>query len=263
MFKPASIIVTGASRGLGAAVARWLGARGAAVTLFSRDRTTLEPVARSVRELGGSPLIVEGDAADHRSCNRAVEAAVAAFGRLDGLVNNAGALEPVAALADTDPEQWRANVGVNLLGPYYMMRAAIPALRETAGRIVNISSGAATKAIRGWSAYCVTKAGLNRLTAVVAVEEPLITVTSLRPGVVDTDMQALIRREGPGVMDPDKVAYFETLKQDGRLEPPWLPARSAAWLALEAPNPWSGRFVEYDDPEVTQPAEKLLGPGPI
>lgn len=263
MPKTASIIVTGASRGLGAATARWLGARGASVTLYSRDRAALEPVAQSVRELGGSPLIVDGDVADHHSCDRTVEAVVSAFGRLDGLVNNAGVLEPVAALSDTDPEQWQANVSVNLLGPYYMMRAAIPALRETAGRIVNISSGAATKAIRGWSAYCAAKAGLTHLTEVVAVEEPSITLIALRPGVVDTDMQAVIRREGPGVMDPDKVTYFEALKQEGRLEPPWVPARSAAWLALEAPSSWSGRFVEYDDPEVTQPAEKLLGPDPV
>lgn len=263
MTQNVSVIVTGASRGIGAATARWLGTAKAAVTLFARSRDALENVAADVAARGGNPLVFDGDVSDPNVCERAVAAAIAAHGRLDGLVNNAGILAPVSAMADTEPDAWRHNMAVNLMGPFHMMRSAIPALRDSRGRIVNISSGAARKAIPGWSAYCTSKAAVTHLTAVVAAEEPRITAVALRPGVVDTDMQALIRREGPGVMDPEQARYFESLKQDGRLEPPWVPARAVAWLALHAPAEWSGRFLEYDRPEIATPAGTLLGPRPL
>ena len=140
--------------------------------------------------------------------------------------------------------------------------AAVPALRAAPGRVVNISSGAAVKPIGAWSAYCAAKAALTHLTAVLAVEEPRIISVALRPGVVDTEMQAVIRREGPSAMDPERAAYFVQLKEEGRLEPPWVPARAAAWLALHAPPSMSGRFVEYDDPRVAEPALSLFGASP-
>ncbi|MFZ7127909.1 MAG: SDR family NAD(P)-dependent oxidoreductase [Desulfobacterales bacterium] len=258
-----AIVVTGASRGLGAAAARWLGHAGCGVVLFSRNREALFQVAASVEDLGGTPIVVPGNVSDPDACRQAVSAALDRFGRLDGLINNAGTLDPISVLSDSDPSAWRTNIDINLMGPYFMMRHAIPFLRETRGRIVNISSGAASKAVRGWSAYCAAKAALTHLGAVVSVEEPSITAISLRPGVVDTDMQAEIRSRGGGVMDPENVAYFEALKTEGRLEPPWVPARSAAWLVLDAPRDWSGRFVDYDDPQVKGPAGEWLGPGPV
>jgi NAD(P)-dependent dehydrogenase (short-subunit alcohol dehydrogenase family) len=187
-----------------------------------------------------------------------VETTLHHFGRLDGLVNNAGILAPLAAIGQSDPDTWARNIAVNLLGPFYLIRAALPALRNAEGRVVNISSGAARKPIGAWSAYCAAKAALTHLTAVLAVEEPRITAVALRPGVIDTAMQALIRREGPEAMDPEKAAYFRQLKQDGRLEPSWMPARSAAWLALHAPKELSGRFVEYDDPRIADPARAMF-----
>lgn len=256
------ILVTGASRGLGADIARWLGRAGARVALAARSEAPLAEVARSVEALGGRALILPGDVSDRTACDRAVEETLDRFGRLDGLVNNAGRLPPVAAIERSDPEAWERNIAVNLLGPYYLLRAAVPALRAAPGRVVNISSGAAVKPIGAWSAYCAAKAALTHLTAVLAVEEPRIISVALRPGVVDTEMQAVIRREGPSAMDPERAAYFVQLKEEGRLEPPWVPARAAAWLALHAPPSMSGRFVEYDDPRVAEPALSLFGASP-
>jgi NAD(P)-dependent dehydrogenase (short-subunit alcohol dehydrogenase family) len=104
-------------------------------------------------------LPLTGDVAREPDCRRVVADTVDRFGRLDALINNAGILGPVARLADADPGEWQYNLAVNLLGPFYLARAAIPHLRSTRGRIVNVSSGAAVKAIEGWSAYCVAKAG--------------------------------------------------------------------------------------------------------
>ncbi|WP_373498238.1 SDR family NAD(P)-dependent oxidoreductase [Desulfococcus sp.] len=253
------ILVTGASRGLGADIARWLGRAGVRVALVARSEAALADVARSVAASGSEALTLPADVSGREACDRAVEKTLGRFGRLDGLVNNAGVLPPVMSIERSDPEAWGRNIAVNLLGPYFLIRAAIPALRAAGGRVVNISSGAAVKPIGAWSAYCAAKAALTHLTAVVAVEEPRIIAVALRPGVIDTEMQALIRREGPSAMDPERASYFTKLKEEGGLEPPWVPARSAAWLALHAPPSLSGRFVEYDDPRVAAPALAFFG----
>ena len=253
------VIVTGASRGMGAAAARWLGKAGAAVVATARDQQSLADVADDVAARGGDPLPLPADVSDPESCVRIVKEALGRFGRLDGLINNAGVLEPVARAAAADRDAWRYNIEVNLMGPYYMTAAALEPLREARGRIVNVSSGAAVNAVAGWSAYCAAKAGMTHFTRVLAVEEPDVTAISLRPGVVDTQMQGVIREKGPGNMDPDKTDYFQNLKAEGKLEPPEVPGRSMAWLALRAPREWSGRFVEYDDPGILDPARAMLG----
>jgi NAD(P)-dependent dehydrogenase (short-subunit alcohol dehydrogenase family) len=139
------------------------------------------------------------------------------------------------------------------------MHAALAYLRNTGGRIVNVSSGAAQHPIAAASAYCAAKAALNQLTHVLAVEEPQITTIAVRPGVVDTAMQALLRDEGPRVMPPDQAEYYQMLRLEGRLEPPSVPARSIAWLALAAPKAWSGTFINYDDPPIISASRSLFG----
>lgn len=253
------VLVTGASRGLGAAIAAWLGRAGAAVVLAARSGDRLGTVASEVRRLGGEARVVAADLAYPESCFDLVEAGLKEFGRLDAVVNNAGVLGPIAPLERSNPVDWGRNLQVNLLGPYYVTRYALPALRKASGRLVNISSGAALKAVAGWSAYCVAKAGLLQLSRLVAVEAPEVVSVSLRPGVVDTEMQETIRREGLNGMPPDLVEHFRALKEQGRLEPPEVPARSAAWLALHAPREWSGELIPYDDPRLMGPAVALLG----
>jgi len=255
------IIVTGASRGLGASIAAWLGRAKAIVVLVARNRRALKHAAAQVQDQGGTAFVLAADVAHADECASIVTQTIETFSRLDALVNNAGVFGPLAAVADTNPDQWRRNLEVNLLGPYYLTRAAIAPLRRHRGRIVNVSSGAANHPISKASAYCAAKAGLNHFTCVLAQEEPLLTVVAVRPGVVDTAMQAYIREQGPGVMEPDQIAYYQNLKTEGLLEPPFVPARVIAWLALNAPEALSGEFLSYDDQRVRQPSEAFFGPG--
>jgi NAD(P)-dependent dehydrogenase (short-subunit alcohol dehydrogenase family) len=255
----AVVIVTGASRGLGAAIARWLGKHRAGVALLARTIPALEAVAADVHNLGGEPLVIAADVADFHSCRRATEKTLARFGRLTAVVNNAGTIAPIAPAGAADASAWQRNIAVNLVGPFNMVRSALAALRRHRGRIVNISSGAAEHPIEGWSAYCAAKAGLTHFTRVLAAEEPAITPVALRPGVVDTQMQEAIRTHGREAMSEERVKYFIELKKSGRLAPPDVPARAAAWLALCAPRALSGAFVEYDDPRIAEPAIALLG----
>lgn len=185
-----------------------------------------------------------------------VDKAVSTFGKLDGLVNNAGSIEPIAPLSNCDAEAWAKAIEVNLTAPAILMGAALPHLKKSGGKILNISSGAAVKVVQGWSAYCTAKAGLLHLTKIAAAENPALSFFSLRPGVVDTQMQSEIRNS-QGMTQAD-LAKFQKLKDENQLEPPSVPARSAAWLVLHGPLERSGEFIEYSDEEVIKGVEKLF-----
>ncbi len=253
------ILLTGASRGMGAEIARWLAKAGTRLTLVARSADSLEKIAEEIRRLGGEGLPFSADIAGQTGCNEAVRETLDRFGRLDALINNAGLLGPLARVADANPDAWRYNIEVNLLGPFFLTHAALPHLRAAHGRVINISSGAAVKSVQGWSAYCTAKAGLTHFTRILAEEEPDVVSVAIRPGVVNTRMQEMIREEGPGAMSEDKVDYFQTLKSENKLEPANVPARAAAWLALHAPQEMSGEFVDYDDARIAEPAAAVFG----
>jgi NAD(P)-dependent dehydrogenase (short-subunit alcohol dehydrogenase family) len=253
------VIVTGASRGLGAAVARWLAKARAAITLIARSEDRLKDVAGEIRSLGGKPLVFTADVSSSDACRKAVKLTLDKFDRIDALVNNAGIIQPISSITLTEPDDWRYNIEVNLLGPFYMIQAAISSLRSQNGRIVNVSSGAATRVLENVSAYCAAKAGLNHFTRVLAEEEPELTAVTVRPGVVDTDMQATIRNKGKNAMPDEQLTYYRQLKAHGKLEAPEIPGRSIAWLALHAPTEFSGQFFDYDDPRIAKPAQRAFG----
>jgi NAD(P)-dependent dehydrogenase (short-subunit alcohol dehydrogenase family) len=156
----------------------------------------------------------------------------------------------IAPIAEVDPDAWEDNLAVNILGPFFLVQAALSHLRQYQGRVINVSSGAAVKATPGWSAYCVSKAGINHFTRMMAAEEPEITTVALRPGVVDTEMQATIRQEGGDGM-PHAVhdRYIQYYRED-ELLPPEVPGCALAVLALYAPRAWNGQFLAWDSEQV-------------
>ena len=233
------VIISGASRGVGAATARWLASTGSAVTLISRSSGALKDIAEEVQRLGGTPLAFKADISDAGACRAAVSKTLDRFGRLDALVNNAGIIEPIASIADADTARWQYNIAVNLLGPFYLVREAIAELRKQRGRVVNVSSGAATVTVAHVSAYCAAKAALNHFTRVLSAEEPRLTVMAVRPGVVDSRMQETIRHDGPDVMTAEQVMYYRNLKERGELEAPELPGRACPMAMVLSSMPHS------------------------
>lgn len=252
-------IVTGASGGLGAAIACWLAKVGTRVVLAARNEDRLRQTSQKIEQLGGNSLIVKADIADAEACRKVVDTALDQYQRIDALVNNAGIIAPLSSIAEADIALWRAAIDINLLGPFYLTHLALASIVSVNGRVINISSSAANIPLPAASAYCASKAALTHFNRVLAEEEAKITAVSIRPGVVDTPMQDQIRREGPAAMQPDQIAFYRDLKIQGQLEPPEVPGRSIAWLALYAPHRMSGNFVNYDDPDIAGPALDIFG----
>jgi 3-oxoacyl-[acyl-carrier protein] reductase len=192
-------IVTGASRGIGAAAAEAMAAAGAAVMLTARDGALAAEVVGRITAAGGKAEAMACDVSDFVAVERLVARTVERLGRPDILINNAGVIEPIALLADSDPSAWARSIEINLIGAYNAVRAVLPAmLAASGGTIVNVSSGAALRPLEGWSAYCSGKAGVAMLTQAIKLElvERGIRVFGFQPGTTDTDMQVKIRASG-------------------------------------------------------------------
>ena len=221
-------LVTGASRGIGEAAARRLHAAGANVVLLARSSDAVERIA------GERALATTCDVADHEGVERTVEAATERFGGVDVLVNNAGLLDPIARVADADPAGWGRAVDVNLKGAFHAVRAVLPGMKAAGGGvIVNVSSGAATSALEGWSHYCASKAAALMLTRCIHKEEAQngIRVVGLSPGTVATDMQRTIRASG--------INPVSKLDWDRHIPAEWV-GEAVAWLATNAARVWDG-----------------------
>jgi NADP-dependent 3-hydroxy acid dehydrogenase YdfG len=226
------VLITGASRGIGAQAARAFAQAGAQVGLAARDRSALDALAV---ETGA--LALSCDVADRRQVEAAVATMVDRFGRLDVLINNAGVIDPIGTLRDADPDAWGCAIDVNLKGVFFGMRAALPVMEaQGAGTIITVGSGAAHNPLDGWSAYCASKAGAWMLTRVADVEArgAGLRIMSLSPGTVATDMQRTIRDSG--------VNAVSRLDWSAHIPPDW-PARALVWMCTPDADEWVGREV--------------------
>lgn len=234
------VVVTGASRGIGAAAARALAAEGGAVALLARSAAACEELAAEIEGAGGRALAVGCDVADGRSIAAAVRAVREGLGRADALVNNAGTVEPIGKLGDCDPAAWMRSLEVNLGGPVRLLHALLPDLLAGGGTVVNLSSGAAHRPLEGWSAYCAGKAALAMLTRSLHLEygHEGLRVFGFGPGVVDTEMQVLIRASG--------VNEVSRLPR-ASLAPAERPGRVIAWLCGPEADDLAGQELSIRD----------------
>ncbi len=236
-----TVMITGASRGIGAAAARVFASAGANVALLARSKGDIGDIAR---EIGAKAVAIACDVSQYREVEAAVAACVDGFGGLDVLINNAGVIEPISHLASADPEEWGNVIDINLKGVFHGMRAAMPVMQAAGGgSILTISSGAAHGPVEAWSHYCASKAAAAMLTRCVDKEaaDKGIRAIGLSPGTVATEMQREIKASG--------INPISQLDWDDHIPADW-PAKALLWMCGGDADDWLGQEISLRDDDI-------------
>ena len=231
-------MITGASRGIGAATARVFAQAGAKVVLLARDG---DAVATLAGEIGPAAIAVPCDVSRFWEVEAAVQATLKTFGRLDILIGNAGVLKPITPLADADPEEWGHVIDVNIKGVFNGVRAVLPVMQDQgSGTIITVSSGAAHGPMEGWSAYRTSKAGAAMLTRAAHLEHGGrgLRIMGLSPGTVATQMQRDIKASGENPVSQ--------LEWEDHIPPEW-PGRCLLWMCGPEGNAYAGEEISLRD----------------
>lgn len=234
-------IITGASRGIGAATARLFVAEGANVVLVARSAGAITALAS---ELGERALAVPLDVANFAAVQAMVNTATQKFGQVDILINNAGVINPITTFLDSDPKGWGGVIDINLKGVYNGCRAVAPQMAQRrSGTILTISSGAAHNALEGWSAYCTSKAGVAMLTDCLHRElaSKGLRIMGMSPGTVATEMQVEIKTSG--------INPVSQLDPSVHIPAEW-PAICLLWMCSDQSNAYLGSEVSLRDPDI-------------
>jgi NAD(P)-dependent dehydrogenase (short-subunit alcohol dehydrogenase family) len=240
-----SVLITGASSGIGRATALKFGRAGFQVGIVARRAAQLAEVAKDIEAEGGHAAAIAADVTEPVEIERLVRETVSAFGGIDVLVNAAGIIAD-GTIEDTKLAGWDAMMAVNLRGPFYLMQCVMPYLVERQGNIVNVSSVTGLRAFPGILAYCVSKAGMDQLTRCAALEVAGkgVRVNAVNPGVV------LTRLHRSAGMDEEAYAAFlersKTTHPLGRVGRPEEVADLIFFLASEEASWMTGVTVSID-----------------
>ncbi|MEH6829645.1 MAG: SDR family oxidoreductase [Sulfitobacter sp.] len=236
-----TVMITGASRGIGAEAARVFANAGANVALLARSQ---DDIAALAGEIGERAIAIPCNVARYGEMSAAVATTVQVFGGLDVLINNAGVVDPISHLGDADPDAWGQLIDINVKGVFNGMHAALPAMKaQGGGSILTISSGAAHNAIEAWSAYCASKAAVNMMGRSLHLEEAAngIRAIGLSPGTVATEMQRKIKASG--------INAVSQLDWDVHIPADW-PAKCLLWMCSAEADKYCGEEISLREDDI-------------
>jgi NAD(P)-dependent dehydrogenase (short-subunit alcohol dehydrogenase family) len=244
-FTGKTVIVTGATSGIGRASAQLFASEGASVVAVGRKTDELAETSTAVRKAGGQAATCAVDVTSDEAPAKIVDAAIAAFGQIDVLVNAAGIIA-AAPLETTTDELWDSMMAVNVRAPFRLMRAALPHLKARKGTVVNVSSVNGLRSFPNVLAYNVSKAAVDHLTRCAAIEmAPLgVRINAVNPGVTVTNLH---RRSG--MAEPQYAAFLERAKETHPLGRPGQPDDIAAlivFLASDRAGWMTGETIPID-----------------
>ncbi len=236
-------LVTGGSRGIGRAIVELLAGRDYRVMFtYLRNKAQADDVVAAVAAAGGEARAMRADAADADVAAEVVRSVIGAWGRIDVLVNNAGTHLPGVTIADTPAAEWDRIIRTNLYGPFHLVQAALPYMREQGGgNIVNISSNVTQRFPAGYGAYTISKSALDTMTRILSKEEGPngIRINAVAPGPIRTDMLA----EALDGLDSDKARAFTASVPLRRAGEPAEIAEAVGFLISDAASYMTGQIV--------------------
>jgi NAD(P)-dependent dehydrogenase (short-subunit alcohol dehydrogenase family) len=245
-LKGKTLILTGASRGIGRALALQLAEAGINLVLNARDAALLNDVASDCRNLGMRPIALSGSAADSTTASKLVNAALD-LGHFHGFIQVAGVLHPGPFLWELSEAWFHEVFAASVTASYQMVRCAVPELLKCGGGLaVFFGSGAAEKSIPGIAAYCSAKAAEEHLVRQLAAEAPQITTFIYRPGVVETRMQQQARTSTGGA-SPELRHTFWGFKERGELLLPEESAKALVTILASNPRRFHGGMATWRD----------------
>ena len=243
ILKGKSILITGAGRGIGRAIALECASQGGNIILLARTHSELRSTAAEISRFGGSSLIFVCDISSSSKVNKAVSSANKEFGEIDVLVNNAGIQPPIGPFSEADIREWKGNIEINLFGTANVISAVLPdMIAQKKGKIINLSGGGSTSARPNFSAYAISKTAIVRFTEILAVEllESHIDVNAISPGAVNTNMLEEVLHAGE--LAGKEAGEAKRRKESGG-DDPKLAAELVCFLASDESDGITGKLI--------------------
>ena len=252
-------IITGSGRGIGRAIAIAFAKEGAKVSLVSRTVSELEETAQLIKEYASQSIVIPTDVTEPTSVAEMVRETISQYGRVDILVNNAGIAGPIGALQNNDIDDWIQTIQVNVVGPYLCCKSVVPLMaNQGGGKIINLAGAGANNAWANLSAYCTSKAGIVRMTEVLALELEVhnIQVNALGPGSIHTRMWEELR-DGAELASATEIQQIGDRVLSGGGASLDSPAELAVFLASADSGKLSGRLISAVADDYNHIASKI------
>jgi len=244
LIKNKTVIITGASQGIGEATARLFAKLGANVALIARSQEKIEKISDEINNNGGKSIALTCDISNSKEVDSAIKLTLKTFEKIQILIGNAGTIHPIKEISSMEVSDFDKVIDINVKGVWYGIKAVLPHMKN-GGTIITVGSGAASNALEGWSHYCTSKAAVHHLNSCLDLEmrKHLIRALVLSPGTVATEMQRKIKNSG--------INPVSKMDWSSHIAPEWV-AKCLLWMCSEEADEYLGEVVSLREEKIRQ-----------